>query len=144
MIRAIRLMDRYEWVPWALAVFGLLYGGTAPLMPLYDYVRPVVSMQGEIVERTADSVTLHMWGSKNRACKYIGIQGFSQVGNGPKRDTIITRLDMPSEGKTKPAGVFDIGHWRLQPVTGADHVSVYVQHDCDGRVVLTKITEVTL
>ena len=114
------------------------------LAPVYDQLRPVVTMQGEIVARTPDSVTVHMWGSKNRECRYIGIQAFSHLAGGLRQDTNIERVDQHTNGRTKPAGVYDIGTWRIHPITGAQAASVYVQHDCDGRVVLTEVAEVSL
>lgn len=142
--RASTWMQQHVWVPWTVAFVGVLYGGLAPLLPFYDAVRPVVVMQGEVVSREADSVIVHIWGKKQRECRYIMLQSFSHADNGMRHDTLITRIDMPSEGKTKPLGSYDIGNWRVRPVTGASAVSIYAQHECDARVVLTKIAEVQL
>lgn len=138
-------MDRYGWVPWAIALAGLLYGGVAPFAPLYDAIVPVVSMQGEIVARDKDSVTVRMWGKKNRDCRFVGIQGFSkQEEAGLSRDATGQRMDMPSVGATKPTGSFEIGVWRFRPVVNAKIVEVYAQHDCGGRTVVTQIAKVVL
>lgn len=136
---------------WTIAVSVLIgiflspISGISPLMPAYDAMRPVVSMQGEIVARGPDSVTIRMWGTKNRDCKFINIQGFSKKQpDGLSRDATGERLDMPSEGATKPTGAFEIGTWRFRPVIDARIVEVYVQHDCDGRAVVTQIARVAL
>lgn len=139
-----QLLDM-RWTLSAAVVIGLALSPAANLPYLiYDALVPVVRMQGELVSKTEDSVVVHIWGSKSRECKYLGLQAFSTGPNGNRRDANITRLDMPSAGATKPKGEFDIGNWKLWPVTGAVSVQVYVQHDCDGRILNAQIAEVVL
>jgi hypothetical protein len=138
MTRLLIRLSPWNWIPYAI-IFAWV-GWWA-----YDQFVPVVRMQGEVFLRTEDSVVLHMYGSKVRECRFVGIQGFSSVHGGMNRDMHIKRIDMPSEGKTKPIGVFDIGHWQLHPLAGATNVTVWVQHSCrEGDLRNTKIAEVAL
>lgn len=116
-------LSAWNWIPYFIIAVWL--GWTT-----YDHFVPVVRMQGEVVSKTNDSVVVHMWGRKLRDCRYIGIQGFSRVGDGDNRDMFIRRVDMPAYGTTRPQGLFDIGFWELRPLSDATRVSVWVQHSC--------------
>lgn len=105
--------------------------------------QPVVVMQGKIVARDVNSVTLHLWGEKLRACTYIGINAYTRH-DGVMKDAFTKRVDVPHTAATKPLGRFDVGNWLVWPIDGAGRVLLYVQHDCNGRVVVTKIAEVDL
>ena len=126
---------------WTLAlgvVLGLCITATA------FYLRPVVTMQGEITARTPNSVTVHVWGAKHRNCRFIDIAGYSAKA-GLMFDAKAVRQDMPEDGATKPVGVFDIGYWLVEPITGADKALMYVTHSCGpGDIRVTKIAEVVL
>ena len=110
-----------------------------------EKLSPVVQMDGDIVGRGADYIDVHVYGKKLRACKYLQTQAFARIGN-ILRDVQNRRIDTPETGGTKPLGSFDIGVWRLWPVPmkEASHVVMFVQHDCAGRVVVTKIADETL
>jgi hypothetical protein len=128
----------WNWVPYLVIAVWLGWAS-------YDNFMPVVRMQGEVVSRTESAVVVRMWGEKIRDCRFVGIQGFSRIGDNINRDTIIKRIDMPSEGKTKPRGTFDIGQWELYPIDGATHVSVWVQHSCgQDDLRSTRIADVEL
>lgn len=111
---------------------------------LYDLTFPVVVMHSKLVSRDGEYVTIHMWGEKRRGCKFLGVRGYSLSKGGELRDASIVRVDMPETGNTRPTGLFDIGHWRVWPVSGSVAMSVYSQHDCDGRILNTMIAEVAL
>jgi hypothetical protein len=123
MTKLLVRLSFWNWIPYAI-IFAWV-GWWA-----YDQFVPVVRMQGEVVSRTEDAVVVRMWGEKVRDCRFVGIQGFSRIGDGVNRDMRITRIDMPSKGETKPRGTFDIGMWELRPLKDATHVSVWVQHTC--------------
>jgi len=104
---------------------------------------PVVKMQGEILARTSDTVTIHMWGEKIRACTFVKLNAFTIVDK-VMRDANMLRVDpAPAQGN-RPLGSFDMGEWMIWPTAGASKVTVFVQHDCAGRIVLTNIAEVDL
>lgn len=111
------------------------------------WLRPIVQMSGEVVERTSDdAILLHITGKKLRGveCRYLGLQAFGERLVGPLVDLYIERTDRKSEGTTKPNGMFDIGYWKVWPTTGITAVRVYVTHDCAGTLWATEITKVEL
>lgn len=138
------------------AVLGLLIGLLAsPLslllhgasMGFYDAAVPVLEMRGAVVARAPDSIDVRITGSKNRSCNYMNIQAYTGAGpGGITKHAYIERIDRRESGVTRPAGegVMDIGVWRIWPVKGESTVTVFVQHACDGRIVLTKVAEVRL
>ena len=108
---------------------------------VYDGFNPVVTMSGRVTGRGVESVDVQMGGQKHRACEYLKIQAFTRKG-GILHDANIVRLDAESQGDTKPLGTFDIGIWRVWPIKGGTDVVVYVNHNCDDRIVVTKIADV--
>lgn len=127
---------------WTL-VFGVVLG--CILTVVLFYVLPVVSMQGQIISRTDDSVVIHVWGKKLRGtCKFLGISGYT-LKNGLMTDTIATRVDMKEDGTTRPEGVFDIVKWLIFPTNNAEKAVMYVMHSCGpGDMRVTKIADVSL
>lgn len=147
MTYAINWLYRYRAVPWFIT--GLI--ALAWFLPdFYDPVRfklrPVVSMNGELQARTTDGVLIRIYGEKLRGveCKYLDIQAFGDRIIGMPIDLHIKRVDMPSDGKTKPAGSYDIGTWNVHPTATVSVVRVYVSHDCEGSKVATQIAKVML
>jgi hypothetical protein len=114
-----------------------------PAQRLYDHLSPVVSMEGDVVARAPDSVDIHLAGVKHRQCKYIGIRAYARTTKA-LADVNAIRIDMPADGSTKPVDHIDAGVWRVWPIASASEVLMYVQHDCNGRVVVTQIAEVKL
>ena len=114
----------------------------APLMTEYrDTRNPVVAMDGDIVKRGVGFVDIHVYGEKLRKCRYMQTQAFARV-DGQLKDMETKRIDTPETGATKPLGRFDIGVWHVSPLPpNTTHAVMYVQHDCDGRVVVTKIAD---
>lgn len=110
----------------------------------YDEASPVVVMRGELIGRDADAVFLRIEGQKLRNCTYLRVQAYAKDSDGQLTDAYLQRVDRPERGDTKPTGNYSIGAWRVWPATGAAAVLVYVQHDCDGRLVVTKIAEVAV
>ena len=113
-------------------------------LALYDSTFPVLTMRGELVSRTATEIQVRMVGTKDRECTYVNIQAYVDTGDGALKDVFIARADRPQTSKTRPAGVYDIGTWRIWPTEGAKTVTVFVQHSCDGRLVLSKVAEIVL
>lgn len=132
-------------------VIGSLLGFMSSTFNLSDsfsfWIRPVVEMRGDVIERSAnDEILIHITGKKLRGveCRYLGIQAFGERLVGPQVDMYIERVDRKSEGTTKPNGSFDIGFWRVWPTTGITKIRVYVTHDCAGTLRATEISEIKL
>lgn len=139
-------------MPWTLiagVIVGVLLAPIGPTwwnsaLKYYDEVQPVVRMQGYLVARAEDAVVISLSGEKLRSCDYLRIQAYAVTRAGGLEDAYIRREDMPERGDTKPVGTYSLGYWRIWPVAGAQAVRIYVQHDCNGRLVQTRLTEVSL
>ena len=119
--------------------------GASTFFKMYDALWPVVTAHGELVSRDKDSAYLHVTGTKHRDCQYLQIDSYYTTPAGMLRDANESRTDLlPIDGASKPVGPFDIGVWRIFPVSGASSVQLYVEHSCAGRLVVTKIAEVAL
>lgn len=145
----IRHLNSMRWT----VLFGLVLG--ALLSPVwqtawssalerYDAQFPIVTMTGRLSHQDAESVWITIQGHKLRMCTYVRMQGYTRDRIGMLSDVYTRREDVPERGETKPIGSYSIGTWRMWPKGEAAAVLMYVLHDCDGRVVLTKIAEVVL
>ena len=110
----------------------------------YDDAWPVVTLEPSVLKRDADSMLVHLVGKKHRGCTYLRIQAYTRRPDGTLADAFTKREDMPERGATKPVGQIDVGQWRIWPLTGGVAVEIYSQHDCDGRLVTTRVAEVKL
>lgn len=142
---------QHAWsMRWTL-VFSLITGvlispvfNWSPLLPVYDELRPIVDMRGDLVRREENAVVIHIWGTRARGdCAYMGVQAYG-VKNGVRIGANLRRVDAPEVGTTKPPGTYDIGNWRIWPTDNADAVVVFIQHRCDTRVVSTRIAELDI
>lgn len=145
----IQMLVSMRWTVLVGAVIGMLIAPAGQSVwrligKLYDETWPVVAMQGHIVERVDDAVLVEVAGKKLRDCRYVRIQAFAQGRDGALRDAFAMRQDWPENGATKPVGTYNIGRWKIWPANDAVAVLMYSQHDCDGRIVQTKIAEVLL
>lgn len=109
----------------------------------YQENSSVVTMSGKIVAQTPVYVDIHITGEKLRTCSYIRMFSMTLGPNGLS-EARLESVDKPSRGTTKPVGKLDLGIWRVSPVSGATKASIYVQHDCDSTVVISKVAEVDL
>lgn len=110
----------------------------------YDEMRPVVVMSIRLVDVSAGEVRVRIVGEKRRACDYLRMQAYTRGADGSLADAYARREDRKERGDTKPIGAYDIGVWSIWPASGAVAVLMAVQHDCGGRIVLTKIGEVPI
>jgi hypothetical protein len=132
-----------------LGVFAVLAmpSWVGPVREAYDSIFPVLQMKGVLVDRQGSAVMIHIQGRKLRGeeCRLLHVYGYAIQQDGRLSDATATRIDQPIDGRTRDAGFYDIGIWRVQPVDeDATGVKVVTQHDCVGRVVLSTIAEVTL
>lgn len=107
---------------------------------------PVVTMAGKMVARDEVAVFVHIAGTKHRECKFLGLMAYAVNAAGVRRDANIERVDgVTMRGETKQPGQYDIGVWRVWPVSeDAASAVVLVEHACDGVSVRSVIAEVTL
>ena len=144
---ALDWLYRYRWVPWWVMAFVFAAVILPDLVdPIRFFIRPVVTMKGELVSKTSDVARVHIFGKKHRGieCEYLGIQAFGDRLVGLPADLIIKRVDMPSDGISKPQGTYDIGIWELRPMLGVTTARVYVSHNCEGVRIATKVAEVPI
>lgn len=146
MTKTLNAALNMRWTIFFALMFGIALSpfDEGLLTSLYDWARPVVSMQGEIVARDQSSVTLRIWGKKTRECQFLAMQSFSITADGVRHDTRLERIDMDNQNRTRPAGIYDLGLWRIEPVNGASAVAIYIQHNCGGRMLLTRVAQVSL
>jgi hypothetical protein len=135
----------------SMVIVGAVLGGAVVpaiqgAFEVFDAANPVVSAQATLVKVNSDEVVLHLSGTKERDCQYIGLQAYTRhTGSEIISDAYIQRVDVPETGATRPVGKFaGLGTWRIWPRSGADVVMIYAQHACGGRLVLGKIVEVRL
>lgn len=142
-------ISRLWAMPWTVALgvaIGLIAapgGGMDWAWAAYDRWRPVVTMSGKVVDRGDYDVVVHIAGTKHRPCQFLAIRAYAEH-DGRLVDINTERTDRPEDKHTKPLGTFSLGYWRAWPVKGATSVQWHVSHSCDGRLVTTKLAEVTL
>lgn len=138
---------------WPAIVVGVLAG--VVLVPLsdigadgvrasFDQQNPVVVASGEIVDRGEDWVEIAITGEKNRQCAYVALAAYSMAPDGLLRDGFVARTDRPTSGATRPLGMQEFGTWRVWPVRGAVSVEMWVTHQCEGRLVRSKLADIDL
>lgn len=143
----------HAWgMKWTL-VFAVLFGifiaptsnsGVHSIYGVYDSMYPPVKMQGTLVEKSMDYAIVHIEGENLRQCKFIQMDSYSRR-DGYLRYTSEMPFNQASyDANTRPLGTFDMGNWKVWPTKGADAVFLYMEHDCDNRIVVTKVAEVSL
>lgn len=149
MMMMMRHVRDQRWTVLSAVLVGVLMaplgqGWWAAALEYYDEIRPVVVMRGEMISGDATEMRLSISGQQLRQCTYLRVQAFGRDAAGRLADAYIRRDDMDERGETKPVGAFALGVWRVWPLDGAVGAVVYVQHDCNGRLVLTKIVDISL
>lgn len=110
----------------------------------YDQARPVVAMSARLVSFEDGTARVAMSGEKIRPCTYLRMQAYTRSSDGALSDAYTRRDDRRERGDSKLPGTYDIGTWSVWPASGAVAVIMVVQHDCDGRIVQSKIADVAL
>jgi hypothetical protein len=128
---------------WLIVGPGLGRGFETLFYSWYDTANPVVSFTGSIVSKSKSEVVIHIAGRKNRACTFVdgSFQSYA-VRNGVLHSAYEQKFE--AIDGSRPVGPADVGTFKIWPVEGAEAVRVFVQHDCDGRIVQTKIADVRL
>lgn len=114
---------------------------------VFNDISPVLTMQGEVVTREPDAVHLRIKGTKHRGkeCRFVRVYAYSIEEDGTRHGALADRVDIPASGVTHEAGPIDIGIWRVRPLhDGAERVTVFIDHNCAGRMVTSRIADVSL
>jgi hypothetical protein len=120
-----------------------------PVLAAWDQAFPVVEpVDAELVDRHGDEVILSITAKKNKGeeCTLIRIYGYGIDAAGVYSLATVRRPDgSPFMGIVHGEGTHDFGLWRIKP-TDADtvRVQVYVEHNCLGRVIKSKMADVKL
>lgn len=130
-----------------IALGGPIAIGTPMMMETlrdqYDASHPVwARIKALDVKRSGDTVMLRLEGEKVRDCRFLRIYARSDHAEGAL-DAAIRRMDALSVGATRPLGVQAFGTWEIKPVLPeAISVSIFLEHDCNDRIVVSKILRV--
>lgn len=143
--------------PFATA-FGVIIGVLAvliapnvlgPTLAAWDSAFPVIEpVEAKVTDRHGDEVILNIVAKKNKGeeCTLIRIYGYGIDDKGVFSLATVRRPDgSPHMGIIHGSGVHDFGLWRVKP-TDEDtvRVQVYVEHNCLGRVIKSKMADVKL
>jgi hypothetical protein len=120
-----------------------------PALSAWDAAFPVLEpIAAEVIEREPDAVVIGLVAKKTKGeeCRLIRIYGYGVDASGVLSLATVRRPDgSPQMGITHGPGVHDFGLWRVRPVDrDAVLVQVYVEHQCLGRVIRSKMAEVPL
>jgi hypothetical protein len=128
---------------WLIVGPGLARGLETLIYEWYDKANPVVSFQGTVVNKSNSEVVIHIAGKKNRDCTFVdgSFQSYA-VKNGVLHSAYEQKFE--AIDGSRPVGPADVGTWKIWPIDGAEAVRVFVQHDCNGRIIQTKIADVRL
>ena len=141
-----RLLIDNRWAVILGLIFAVLMQPLSPVINRwYQNSTPVVEMIGTVIERTDDSVLIHISGKKLRSCEFMRVTAFIATADGELKDAFLERIGgKPQDGATKPVGQHDLGLWRVWPLQNSTRASVFVQHGCNGELVLSRIADVDL
>jgi hypothetical protein len=138
--------------------FGMIIGISAvlvspnvlgPVIAAWDNAFPVIEpVEAEVLDRHGDEVFINIIAKKNKGeeCTLIRIYGYGIDPAGVFSLATVRRPDgSPFMGIIHGKGTHDFGIWRIKP-TDADtaRVQVYVEHNCLGRVIKSKMADVRL
>jgi hypothetical protein len=135
-------------------LFGVLLVLTAPatlgpVLSAWDAVFPVIEpISADVIEREPDAVVIGLVAKKTKGeeCRLVRIYGYGVDASGVLSLATVRRPDgTQQQGITHGEGVHDFGLWRVRPVDqDAVTVQIYVEHQCLGRVIRSKMAEVSL
>lgn len=136
-------------VRWTLALALVVGALLSPYIwetvhTLYDKQNPVVNFNGTLLSRSDTEAVIRITGVKLRACVFVpgSTQAYSRI-KGVLYSLEEEKLS-PVAG-SRPVGAADVGVWKVRPVlAGPQTILMFTQHDCDGRMVVSKIAEIEL
>jgi hypothetical protein len=120
-----------------------------PVLAAWDNAFPVIEpVEAEVSNRSGDEVFLNIIAKKNKGeeCTLIRIYGYGIDASGVFSLATVRRPDgSPFMGIIHGKGTHDFGVWRVKPADADTvRVQVYVEHNCLGRVIKSKMADVRL
>lgn len=120
-----------------------------PVLAAWDNAFPVIEpVETEVVDRRGDEVILSITAKKNKGeeCTLLRIYGYGIDPTGVYSLATVLRPDgTPHMGIVHGEGTHDFGLWRVKPTNeDAVRVQVFVEHNCLGRVIKSKMADVKL
>jgi len=142
MIRAVAS----QWTAILVGILAALIGVplfsvvSESLLSVYDEHYPVATAVVTRVPSPPGEVHLTMIATKHRSCTILRVSAY-QRGEGQAYNRVnIAKVTGPIDtiptGKTVASTL-----WRIWPTEAQGDLFIYVEHDCDGRIVRTKLAE---
>jgi hypothetical protein len=136
-----------QWAAVAVGILAALVGVPAFsvvnewMLEAYDSRYPVASAVVTRVPSPPGEVHLTMITTKHRSCTILRVSAY-QRGEGKAHNRVNIQKVTGGHIDTIPAGKTVASTlWRIWPTEAQGDLSIYVEHDCDGRVVRTKLAE---
>ena len=131
----------------AVVLFAPLF--VAPLTAAWDTAFPVIEpVESRVIERDGDSLLMSITARKRTGeeCTLVRLYGYSVDRMGVYQLAQVRRPDgTPQAGIIHGKGLYDFGVWRIKPFDASDaKVIVYVEHNCLGRIIKSKLAEADL
>lgn len=146
-----RTLHRHRKSIAASAVIGGLAAVLA--MAVYDrmeslvgaYLWPVAEGSTRDIRRGDGWLEMRISIKKLRQeCVFSSINAYGIDADGIKRDAYLSRIDMPQDGRNRPAGKHDIGAWLVNVEPVYRRVEVWTSHVCSGQPTLTRLLDIPL
>lgn len=131
----------------AVVLFAPWFVG--PITAAWDAAFPVIEpVDSYIVERRGDELLLNITARKRKGeeCTLVRLYGYSVDRMGTYQLATVRRPDgSPHMGIVHDKGLHDFGVWKIKPFDANDaKVIVYVEHNCLGRIIKSKLAEADL
>jgi hypothetical protein len=151
MMAAIRSMKQNgAWLTFC-ALCGVLGAMFFPTMAenirdAYDTAYPPwIDNEISNVVMGDSEVTFSWVGTKKRDCDYFDIRARVGYEAAASLEAYITRTDMVMVGRKRPLGRQKVGDYLVKPTRpDAKYVLVWLDNNCDGRIVTSKIATIIL
>lgn len=126
-----------------LIAFGLgtfWPGATSVFWDLYYRARPIATVEADILERTADAVTVSVVVTKHEDCDLISRYALAHMPDGSILRVRAERLDGLPLAFMEPGQKLR-SQWKIYPMVGATRYEVYLRFSCNGLTQTVKAME---
>lgn len=116
---------------------------------IYDRLFPVVVTRSRVVSQVPGALTLRIVGEKMRGeeCHVTRVFGYATDSDGQRHLVVIAKPKAapPSSFTPRSRGLHDFGEWEVSGIPPqAVEVQVYVEHSCDGRLIVSRFGDAVL